>query len=105
MKKMKENRAGSYVPLGFASEMIETIEDFDMGEEFAHGALCALSYLTCPEGHDMHGKTFEEFLDNFIKVADAMPPAEVESIVKKIVAQLEASGIEVVEARIVRGDR
>lgn len=105
MKKMKENRAGSYVPLRFAAEMVGVIEDFDMGEGFANGALCVLSYLSCPKGTDMHGKTFEEFLGNFVKGVDGEVPAEVASLAEKVVEQLKAAGIEVVETRIVRGDR
>lgn len=52
-EKMKENRAGSYVPREFAEEIVATIESYEMEPEFAQGAACVLAYLSCPEGSGM----------------------------------------------------
>lgn len=63
-EKMKENRAGSYVPREFAEEIVATIESYEMEPEFVQGAACVLAYLSCPDGSGMHGAEFPSFLDN-----------------------------------------
>lgn len=71
LEKMKRNRAGRYIPREFADEIVGTLEDYDLEPEFIEGARSALSYLTCPEGSDMHGAEFPKYLDNGVEVVDA----------------------------------
>lgn len=79
LEKMKRNRAGRYIPREFADEIVGTLEDYDLEPEFIEGAACVLSYLTCPEGSDMHGAEFPKYLDNGLLALEAEPPAEVMS--------------------------
>lgn len=105
LAKMKRNRAGRYIPREFADEIVGTLEDYDLEPEFIEGAACVLSYLTCPEGSDMHGAEFPKYLDNGLLALEAEPPAEVMSAAREVIELLKANGVEVVVAFIVRGDR
>ena len=107
LEKMKRNRAGRYIPHEFADEIVGTLEDYDLEPEFIEGAVCVLSYLTCPEDSDMHGAEFPKYLDNGLKGEEAenTPPAEVMSAAREVIELLKANGVEVVDAFILRGDR
>ena len=101
-EKMKENRAGSYVPREFAEEIVATIESYEMEPEFVQGAACVLAYLSCPDGSGMHGAEFPSFLDIGIRAAEKRPAADA---ARKVIDALKAGGIEVVDAYVVaRGD-
>lgn len=103
MEKMKENKAGQYIPHKFASEIIETLEEReDISEDFARGAAVTLSFLTCPKGESMHGAPLNEFIDNALSYINDMPPEEVISQAEAVIAQLRAAGINVVSAGIVK---
>lgn len=101
--KMKRNRAGSYIPLKFAEEIVDTLESRELEPEFVEGAVCVLSYLCCPEGSEMHGAEFASFLDNGLRVMESQPPAEVMSAAREVIEMLKANGVEVVDAYIVEG--
>lgn len=104
MKKMKRNRAGQYIPVEYANEIIETLKSKrEFGDEFMAGATFALSYLTCPEGEGMHGATIEEFAENAVRVMEVIRCVSPETVmaIKDIVDDLKANSITVRSARIV----
>ncbi len=46
----------------YAMTEIEKREGFD--DMFTRGVIAAFSFISCPEGQDMHGTTFDEFMTN-----------------------------------------
>ena len=58
-KKMKENKAGLYVPNRFAEEISDALRSSGMPADFVRGGEVVLGYLNCPEDADMHGTGIE----------------------------------------------
>lgn len=108
MKKMKENKAGNYIPIKFAKEIEKKLaERSDVSNEFARGAAFALSYLTCPKDMEMYGKDFDFYLENALAVMairDNANSADSDNIsqAQAVINELKDLGINVVEAYIVR---
>lgn len=107
-EKMKENRAGSYIPEEFAREFLDEVEKNkdDFPEGFLAGAACALSYLICPKSVPVYGKTHAEYIRNAaigFKVASAKGTAfeKAEEDALRIVEALEAAGFHVDDAYLV----
>ena len=46
----------------YAMTEIEEREGLD--DMFTRGVVAAFSFISCPEGQDMHGTTFDEFITN-----------------------------------------
>ena len=108
MKKIKENKAGNYIPIKFAKEIEKKLaEHSDVSNEFARGAAFALSYLTCPKYMGMYGKDFDFYLENALVVMairDNAKSADSDSIsqAQAVINELKDLGINVVEAYVVR---
>lgn len=114
-KKMKENRSGYYIPEEFALEALEVANKHKdkLPYGFVDGFACALSYLTCQEDMDMHGKTPEEYIRNAIRgfrmlnLNTVLKLNEVETIeqarskAREVIDNLKASGVNVVDSYIV----
>lgn len=94
-EKMKENRAGHYIPEDFAVEFVDEMDKLHLSDEFIKGACCAFAYLTCSENDDMHGRTPAEFLKNTAEINAREEDA------LKIVEALEAAGFHVDDAYLV----
>lgn len=104
MKKMKENKAGNYIPRKFADEIVEAILKRDeVDNSFVDGASTVLAYLTCPEDNPMNGVDIDKFVDNALYRLDCCDDmANVMSKAQKVIDELKAAGINVVEAYIVK---
>ena len=104
MKKMKENKAGNYIPRKIANEIIDVIlKRDDVDDSFVDGAATVLAYLTCPEDKPMNGAEIGKFVDNALYRLDRCDDmANVMSQAQKVIDELKAAGINVVEAFIMK---
>lgn len=117
MKKKKMQAmmaAGPHIPVEVATALIDEIDasdpDSGMGD-FGKGAAAALAFLSCGPESRMHGARFADFMANAKAISDraAEPPEEVVGAAMEVVgaameviAQLEAMGVSVVSAAIVK---
>lgn len=113
-KKMKENRSGYYIPEEFALEALEVANKHKgkLPSGFIAGFACALSYLSCQEDMDMHGKTPEEYirnairgyrtlsLDTVLKLDEVETIEQARSKAREVIDNLKANGVNVVDAYI-----
>lgn len=114
-EKMKENRAGYYIPEKYALEILEELKEqqdkFPKG--FAEGVNCALSYLSCKDNQEMYRATPAEFitnasyrfettiLDRALKLDGVESLDEAKKISSAVVDLLESCGVEVKDAVLV----
>ncbi len=106
MQKMKENRAGHYIPIKFADEIEEHLRSReDASLDFVYGACSVLAFLTAKENDGMRGTTPEEYFTNSLLWLNGKKQQE-EAMGKaqEVIEQLEAMGVEVVGVNIVRVD-
>ena len=118
LEKMKKNRAGNYIPNEYAVEFLDEIKKRKdkFPEGFLDGAACALAYLSTTEKMDTYGKTAEEYvinathvydvieIDSLIELGDAKDIKGAENKARKIISDLKARGITVVDAYLVEVD-
>lgn len=106
MQKMKENRAGHYIPNKFAEEIEKHLRSReDVSLDFAYGACSVLAFLTAKENDDMCGVAPEEYFTNsLLWLNDEKQQEEAISKAQEVIEQLEAMGVEVVGVNVVRID-
>lgn len=110
MKKKKMQAmmaAGPHIPVEVATALIDEIDasdpDSGMGD-FGKGAVAALAFLSCGPEYGMHGAGFADFMANAKAIADRAAEfcEEVVGAAMEVIAQLEAMGVSVVSAAIVK---
>lgn len=111
MKKKKMQAmmaAGPHIPVEVATALIDEIDasdpDSGMGDFGKGAAAAALAFLSCGPESRMHGARFADFMANAKAISDraAEPPEEVVGAAMEVIAQLEAMGVSVVSAAIVK---
>ena len=101
--KMKRCAAGEHIPSERAMELVEAALDFDASDEFVSGIAFACAFLACKKDDPRFGMDPAEFYAHGPVLEE--PPAEVMDAARKVIEQLKANGIHVVECQIVRSDR
>ena len=106
MQKMKENRAGHYIPVKFAEEIESDLRNRDdVSLDFVYGVCAALGFLTSKEDDGMYGTNHEEYFNNAIAwLHDEMLQEDAISKAQEVINQLEAMGVEVISVDLVRAD-
>ena len=106
MKKMKENRAGHYIPVKFAEEIENYLHSRDdVSLDFIYGACASLGFLTCKKDDSMYGTDHEEYFNNAVSwLNDEMLQEEAFGKAQEVIKQLEAMGVEVIGVDLVRSD-
>lgn len=107
MQKMKENRAGHYIPVRFADEIEKHLRNRDdVSRDFIYGACAVLGFLTSKENDATHGADMDDFFSNAIAwlTDEKQLQEEAFSKAQEVIEQLEAMGVEVVGVDIVRAD-
>ena len=104
-KKMKENKAGLYVPNRFAEEISDALRSSGMPADFVRGGEVVLGYLNCPEDADMHGTDIADWLANAKAVIERDEMGAIIKLAKETIAEIEETlagkGIEVADCRVV----
>lgn len=106
-KKMRENKAGNYIPNRFAEEISDALLASDMPDDFVRGGEVVLGYLSCREGEDMHGAGIAEWLDNAsVIIEHDKAHAEIAEAATEVLGALKEKladkGIEVADCYLVR---
>ena len=66
IEKMKEAKAGLYIPPKRAAEMMAVLEEGGAHPALVDGAAVARGFLTTPEENPRHGQGFEEYAADFL---------------------------------------
>lgn len=99
--------AGPHISAKTAQELIAELEAAEERRplgDFGKGAAAAVAFLSCPAGRGMHGAGFGDFVANAKVIADRASelPEEAFGAAMDVIEKLEAMGVSVVSAAIVR---